>query len=368
MEIKRFLGFTDGMQEPHKKNIEDTLRKLQIYNGKSYNTVNLLCDMLLEGRYPEKIENYQYHKRNGELSKPKTLYMFSHPDQEHYCELNKTQYDFVCYLLQNGFDTEEKMMVYDNADVERIEARKQEEREAKARQEAEERKRAEEKKRIYKMIEEQAKDILPEEKEIVDSIFLDIYGEGPHGNYSLVTLIHNFDNPYCKEELILRLTTYNQANAKIFECITGLKIPKSYNERKKYIEGLTSADFQEMTQYKSHKKKENEKQYRKREKKAVQKEAFDIVEYTPEGPKWTKVVGEPFTKYGVDMFISRSNGHVSIFLAEAGVKVCGSKSKTACMQMLKKFVVDKGKEGFLQAVKDVTQTIKNLALSQKIGI
>ena len=69
-------------------------------------------------------------------------------------------------------------------------------------------------------------------------------------NYSLVALIHNFDDPYCKEEIISRLHNDNKASIKIFECITGLKLPKSYKDRKVYLEGLTTKDFKGIIEYK----------------------------------------------------------------------------------------------------------------------
>lgn len=348
MKIKGFLGFTDGIKEPKKTRIEKELNKPYLYNGEIYNAVTFLCVKLLEGCYPEKEENHQYYKRNGELSKPKTLYMYTDPSEETYFELNKTQYDFVCYLLKNDLNTEKAMIDYDDSE----EVRKQAELEKKARQEAEERRRAEEKERIHRMIEEQAQCIPPEEKEIVDSIFVDLYGEEQPWNYSLAALIHNLDDPYCKEEIILRLHTQNKASTKIFECITGLKLPTSYHERKNYIEGLTVADFKGMTQYKPQKKRKETK---------VQKEEFYLIERTPEGPKWTKVVGEPFTKYSVDMFLCHGDGNVSIVLAEAGRKVCDGKSKTECINRLKKTVNDKGKEAFLQIVKDATEQISKIA-------
>jgi len=80
MEIKRYLGFTDGIKEPRKTKVENELDRLYRYNGNIYNTTTFLCVKLLEGCYPDKEENYQYYKRNGELSKPKTLYMYMNPD------------------------------------------------------------------------------------------------------------------------------------------------------------------------------------------------------------------------------------------------------------------------------------------------
>lgn len=346
MEIKRYLGFTDEIKEPRKTKVESELDRLYRYNGNIYNATTFLCVKLLEGCYPKKEENYQYCKRNGELSKPKTLYMYMNPDGKCYFELNKTQYDFVSYLLENDLNTEESIFSYDKADMERMEALRQAEEEEKTRQKAEEHRKAEEKENFKIWMQNEVEKIPDFQKEIIDSIFFSIYGRQNTWNYSLAVCINNYNNPLCKEEVIARLHNDNKASIKIFECLTGLKLPKRYKERKVYLESISVSDFKEAVDYKPRKK---------REEKEIQKEEFYINERTPEGQKWTKVIAEPFTKYGVDMFIRYNNGSFSISLAEAGMKVCDGKTKTECIDKLKKFVDDRGKETFLQMVKDATE-------------
>lgn len=346
MEIKRYLGFTDGIKEPRKTKVENELDCLYRYNGNIYNTTTFLCVKLLEGCYPDKEENYQYYKRNGELSKPKTLYMYMNPDGKQYFELNKTQYDFVCYLLENGLNKEEVIITYDNADVAYHESLKRAEQKEKACQEAEEQRKAEEKENFKIWMHKEAEKIPDFQKEIIDSIFFAIYGQENAWNYSLAVCVNNYNNPLCKEEVIARLHNDNKASIKIFECLTGLKLPKGYKERKTYLESISLSDFKETVDYKPRKK---------REEKEIQKEEFYINERTPEGQRWTKVIAEPFTKYGVDMFVRYSNGSFSISLAEAGMKVCDGKTKTECISKLKRYVDDRGKEKFLQMVKDATE-------------
>lgn len=346
MEIKRYLGFTDGLKEPRKTKVENELSRYYRYNGKIYNAVTFLCVKLLEGCYPNKEENYQYYKRNGELSKPKTLYKYYDLEGKQYFELNKTQYDFVYYLLENGLNKEEVIITYDNADVAYHESLKRAEQKEKARQEAKEQRKAEEKENFKIWMHKEAEKIPDFQKEIIDSIFFAIYGQENAWNYSLAVCVNNYNNPLCKEEVIARLHNDNKASIKIFECLTGLKLPKGYKERKTYLESISVSDFKEAVDYKPQKK---------REEKEVQKEDFYINERTPEGQKWTKVIAEPFTKYGVDMFIRYNNGSFSISLAEAGMKVCDGRTKTECINKLKKIVDDRGKEIFLQMVKDATE-------------
>ena len=110
LKIKRFLGYTDGIKEPRKTKVENELSRCYSYKGNIYSAVEFLCTKLLEGCYLETEENYQYVKRNGEMSKPKTLYMFFDKDVRRYFEMNKTQYDFVCYLIDKGLNTEESIL------------------------------------------------------------------------------------------------------------------------------------------------------------------------------------------------------------------------------------------------------------------
>ncbi len=254
MEVKRYLGFTDGIKEPRKTKVKNELSRSYRYNGKIYNAVTFLCLKLLEGCYPEKEENYQYYKRNGELSKPKTLYMYMNPDGKCYFELNKTQYDFVCYLLENGLNTEKAIFTYDKADIERVEALEQEKQDEKARQEAEEQRKKEERENFKIWMHKESEKIPDFQKEIIDSIFFSIYGQKNAGNYSLAVCINNYNTPLCKEEVIARLHNDNKASIKIFECLTGLKLPKGYKERKTYLESISDSDFKEAIKYKPRKK------------------------------------------------------------------------------------------------------------------
>ena len=205
---------------------------------------------------------------------------------------------------------------------------------------------------MKRIIAEESQYISEEEKAIVESVFLSIYGQSNNWNYSLVALIHNFDDKYCKEEVISRLHNDNKASIKIFECITGLKLPKSYKERKVYLEGLTKEDFQEMVQYKPRKKAEHT------EEKEVQKEEFYILlgNFT-----WNKVLAEPIKKYGIDMFIWCDNGTWKLSHAEVGMCITTGRNKTECMQKLKTTIDNKGIDAFNQLVENNKQNIFNRA-------
>lgn len=68
-------------------------------------------------------------------------------------------------------------------------------------------------------------------------------------NYRLLALIHNYDNPLCRADIISRLHNGNRASIKTFEHITGLTLPKTYKERREYLAGISSADFTGITEF-----------------------------------------------------------------------------------------------------------------------
>lgn len=355
LKIKRFLGFTDGIKEPRKTKIENELSRCYSYKGNYYNAVEFLCTKLLEGCYLEKEENYTTLKRNGERTKPKTLYMFFDKDVRRYFELNKTQYDFVQYLIDKGLNTEESILAYDKSDTEHFEALRMVEVEEKARQEEEKRRSAEEKEKFKDWLHAESENIPQFQKDIIDSIFLAIYGTENSWNYSLAVYINNYNNPLCKKEVISRLHNDNKASIKIFECLTGLKLPKGYRERIAYLEGLSVMDFKEPVDYKPRKKAEKKKE------KEIQKEEFYTLMVDN---SWKKVIAEPIAKYGMDMFIHFENGIWKISHAEVGMSLASGKTKTECMQRLKELVETKGMDFLNSRINDAKKMIANRCKEQ----
>lgn len=253
MEIKRFLGYTDNLKEPYKTKAETVLKKCHCYEGRYYNGVEFLCVNLLRGFRPEVKEDYQYYKRNGELSKPKTLYKYVSADGS-YFELKKTEYNFVVYLLDNDITSEEKMLATDKADVLQYEAMQRAAEEEIARQEKLEQMRKAEKEEFERWMFEEAAKVPNSQKELISAIFFDIYGQEHSWNYSLAVCINNYDKPLCKREVISRLHNDNKGSIKVFECLTGLKLPKTYKLRAEFLEKLTAADFTTPITYKPRKK------------------------------------------------------------------------------------------------------------------
>lgn len=323
---KFYFGFTDNIKEPRKTKVENLFDKLIRYDGKIYNMVDYLCLKLLEGHYLEKEENYTYYKRNGELTKPKTLYKFVNKSRKTYIELKKTEYDFVEYLIDNGLNTEQAMekAIADYKVCMEEQKRLQEENERAALEKAEqERKEAE---RVKTLLAEDMERLPKMETKIVDDIFLDIYGMEKKWNYNLLPLIHYYDISYCKNQIKERLHNENKASIKIFECVTGLKLPKGYKERMQYLESITSSDFKEPVEYKPRKKAEQKE-------KDIQ-EVY-IAFHNKDHSEWRKVIAECFTKYGIDFFILRDNDEWKISVKRVGLLIAKGKTRSEAMENLK---------------------------------
>ena len=134
-----------------------------------------------------------------------------------------------------------------------------------------------------------------------------------------------------------------------------MKLPKGYKERISYLEGLTASDFKEAVDYKPRKKVEYT------EEKEVQKEEFYTLMCDN---SWKKVIAEPITKYGMDMFIHFENDVWKISHAEVGMSLASGKTKTECMQKLKELVDSKGMDFLNNRLEEVKKMIANRCKEQ----
>ena len=76
-------------------------------------------------------------------------------------------------------------------------------------------------------------------------VWLDILGTYDDAAKGLLVLIDNIDKPLCRRDLISRLHNGNVASIKTFECITGIKLAKTYKARKTQLEQISTADYVE---------------------------------------------------------------------------------------------------------------------------
>lgn len=353
--INSFLGFTDTIKEPRKTKVENTLDKLIQSKGIIYNARTFLLNKLLEGRQIKKVDDIiTYNKRTLEQNKLKTEYRLIDTEKNCYYEMNKTEYDFCVYCIENGFTNIDNINQYITEEETRLQAIKEQEEEKQREEMKKEQAFHIEFERVQNMIREEVETLPEEQKEIMNSIFLSMLGSEANANcYTLLVCINHFDNEICKNEIISRLHNDNKASIKTFECITGLKLPKGYKERISYLNSITSNDFVGMVEYKERKKAEH---------KEVITEEFYINQRDNDGSfHWQKVIAEPYTKYGIDFFIQCINGQYKISECITGSLFAYGNTKTEAKQKVDKFFQDKGKEYILNAIDNMLKLVEQTA-------
>lgn len=325
--IQRYLGFTDNMKKPYKTRVENVLNRSYDYYGRRMNTVNFLCITLLEGFVLRKEENPETAKntkktksRKKKGTGPKTLYKLLNKAGTGCFELDRIEYAFFQYLIDNSLDTEDKMQAYDQADVNRI----KEEAAEKLQQEREE------KNKFDQWLAQERQNTTAKQKEITDSIFLSLYGPGAGGNYTIAACVNNFDDPRCKEIIKSRLHNENKGSIKVFEQLTGIKLPRSYKSRKAYLDELSSIDL-----------------------KAIG-ETFYVF---AKNMTWKKVCGFPIEKYGIKMFFRWEKDRWLLAPEEIGLYLTEGKHRTECLQSLQSMMDQYGVDRIKESIKQNTGRI-----------
>ena len=254
--ITSYLGYSDNIKEPAKTRIEMILNKKCRYESKIYNSRSFLLTLLLDGAVPKIEENViTYNSRTGEPNKPKTEYRLYNVSGE-FWEINKTEYGFCVYCIENGFTGIECINKYIENENRKLEIQKKEKEEKERLLREKEKIENEEIQRIKKEITSLALTLPESEKKLADDIFTDIYGETGFGyQYIFIALIHNIDNPICKDKLMQWLKSNEKiASMKIFEHITGVKLPKSQKKRLEFLERFSSSDIIGFKEYNPRKK------------------------------------------------------------------------------------------------------------------
>lgn len=354
MEIKNYLGFTDNMSAMQKARTEKTLKKRYRYdgtlNGRVMSRREFIITMALNPANSVKEEDCVHYTGKNFDSKVKHQYFCSMENNLAYV-ITKTEFDFFNYLRDNNLNTEKTMIAYEKAE----EAKKQEE------EEKEKQKQFEATELLNKIQREREEalekatqtEISDADKKLVEDVYMYYFGVvAPRKGYEIVNLVYNFDNKYCKEEAIDRLRyNNNKASIKIFECLTGLKLPKTEKERVPFLKKLTMSDFKGKKEFKQPKKYGDEE--------------FYIQAISSENPfrTWCRVSGTSYRKYDVDMFLRRENGNYILSTADSGLRITTAKTKKDCIENLDKFVKQYTLEKFKEMVSSAREIIYN-----KIGV
>lgn len=249
-----FLGFTDNKSPMHKAKIEATLERLIRVNGITTPRKDFILNHILGGATPAKeFEKTRYSMRTGELLKPKMDYRLQNSDKTFY-EISKTEYDFACYLLEHCLSSEQAVKEYLTAETE-LQLQKQKEQAALEQELQEVEKAAEKEKRDFEIwLKEQVNSYANRERlDLIHTVFLNLLN---HRNPSieLLVLIENIDHPRCKAMLSEYLWYRNTASRRTFECVTGLKLPKTDGATQDFLASISSADYKEPVKFRKRNK------------------------------------------------------------------------------------------------------------------
>lgn len=258
-----YLGFTNDLKPLQKSRTENVLNKLIRYKNKDEisSQKEFILNRLIEGYTPHIEKNYSYYSdRIGGYIKPKTEYRLVSPE-ESYLVINKTLYNFANYILDNDFsnDTIRNNHIKDEIKQKEEEIRQQELQAQKERQEKEAQNQQEEE--FNNWLESEAiKYNNNKNLTLTRQIFLDIINQYSEITAKkLLTLIDNIDDDKCKETLIDWLHTENKASRKVFECITGIKLPTPNKGTRELLLSLNKADYKCVIEYKPRKKTTRER-------------------------------------------------------------------------------------------------------------
>lgn len=323
MKKAEFLGYTSQMTTMQAARAEKQLEKLIRYNGKIYNYAEYITVILTEGFSPDKKDNVWYWKNDGTKSKPKTIYRLSN---DKYCiEINKTQYDFAVYCTNNGYTTAEAIAAKKAAEAENIKTMEQARAEAEKRAEEAEKQAEEEQRQFEEWTRREMQDIPENQRNIIEAVFMQVYNHFAYGNYIVAVYVNHFDDPRCKAALISLLHNDNKASIKAFECLTGVRLPKAYRERKEVLNSLEKSDF----------KTQEIKPQKKPESANINIQSFYIVCGIGNKFDYIKVYGEPIEINNIKMFIhTNDRGTLTISSAECGAAFTTGASKEQLLSKL----------------------------------
>lgn len=256
MEIKRtnsYYGFINNYKPMYATRKQEQLDKRFKFKDEICRFADLVIVALLEGGYHTETKtithgviNTRWGKDWGELSKPRTEFRFKSDDGTFY-KLNKTQYDYCTYILEN-FKSMTEVEKYLSDENTRIIAEKERvKREAEEKQKREDEYIREQRKFQQWLNEECLKYSNTTFAKECSKIFEKQYPNSSMAvsllNTAVAVLAKNILNERCRVELIQRLHNDNKASVKVFELYTGIKLPKNYKDRITVLQRITPDDY-----------------------------------------------------------------------------------------------------------------------------
>lgn len=335
MEIDKnlidLMGYTKDLTPLKMNRIEKVLLNYIREDNKIMTKCAYITNRIVLGYTPQLTENYSYYSAKLEgNTKPKNLYTIE--KDNFYNEITKIEYDFANWLIENNLNTIEAIasarIIEEKRLIDIVEAEEY--------KKSEELKNAQLQEQQQKAFEEWTIEAINNYSNeykinIAKDIFIDKIGQ--YNKYQLTKLlvcIDNIDNINCKNKLCSWLHNDNKASKKVFEHVTGLKLPSTHKEVKEFILNLNSSMYLETKEYKARVKHEQ-----------IEVELKDYYIRNRDNTL-TKVKGSEFkNNYDLQLFIYKNEKGYNITEATTGMSLIGNNNnKSDIIKQLKERMTD----------------------------
>ena len=252
------IGYSETLNKLQAARVEKILNEMFRYtefdeSKAIYSRKAFIVNRLELGCTP-KFDTYNEYSSKHERVIEKSRYIMLYPHENLCCEITKTEYNFVIYLLNEiGLKNIDSFIEKENAEKEA--ARLLKIKEEQAQKDADEKAELEEEEYKIWFREQCGKYDNEITIDIQKAIFLDTCGSYSDHAKGLLVLIDNIDNQLCRKQLISWLNNGNKASIKTFEHITGIILEKTAKKRILQLENIKKSDYaSELIAYKARKK------------------------------------------------------------------------------------------------------------------
>jgi len=313
LDVKNtYFGFTDDIKQPLRGKIEKTLNKLTRHNENICMKKEFIYSILQEGSKPYIKEDYT---RND--------YRINNLNDTFYI-INKTLYDYACYLIENDYINEQKAKEFitteKTKEIEKIKIKLEQEQKkenCRLNQQIEQQ-------NFENWLDEKIKQYDNEEKyALAKTIYSSEIGQtNEFFIKKLLVLIDNINDLKCKDMLKDWLHNHNKTSKKVFYHITGIKLPNTSKSTITLLNNITVEDYKQVIPYK-----------KRAENKEIITEIFYKLFIIPE-PHFVECQGEYLKKHGLDLFITEDKNQYTLTEATSGAKLVSANTKNRLMMLL----------------------------------
>ena len=337
-----YLGFTDNKTVLQKAKIEKCLDKVFRYDDGIMARKDKVLNDLRSGRKPVIVEVTN--------SKGNTKKEYRMTWDNLFYEITKTEYDFCTYLVEHDLVSKNAVNAFIEAENLRKEKAIEEQKKAEETARIEEERIEAEKENFKIWVAENSKKYENTIKgNLVEQIYLSVLGEfyHPYKAFELLVCIDNIEKPLCRKELKARLHKDNKASRKVFQCVTGLKLPNTNKETMEFLDNVQKSDYQGMTEFKERKKSDKQPEKEQEQFYILMKNDKGEMEFKPKP-------GVKINHKGVDMFIHETPyDKIGISSVKCGLRIATGKNRTETIKIMKELFRKNGAENIQNKIDEV---------------